>query len=375
MALATVLFLQTSLRVGGAEMVWAKLIERLDRRRFRPILCCLYAPGVLGERLIRAGIPVYHGLAAHRWDPRVLMRLVGLLRKERVDVLYMINQPLAQCWGTLCGKLGGVPVLISAIHSTGKINRARRRLGMNGLTLRFMDRVTALSEAHKTYLVKQERLDPDRIEIVPNGIEAERFTTPAPEADLRKRLGLMDRAPVIGIVAMLRPEKAHEVLLQAAARVLAQVPPARFLIVGDGPQRPRLEALAKTLGIADHVSFLGARDDVPDCLSLFDVAVLSSRPVVETLSVSVLEYMAAGKPVVATRVGSLPDLVEEGRSGFLVEPGDAAAIAERILQLLRDPALAERMGKAGQERVRRHYTVEQMVQQYEALFERLLTCA
>ena len=369
---STVLFLQTSLRIGGAEMVWAKLIERLDRRRFRPVLCCLYAPGVLGERLREAGIPVYHHLAAHRWALGVIPGLVRLLRQEHVELIYMVNQPITQFWGTLCGRLARVPRLMSAIHSTGKISRVRRRLLINRLTFRFVDRVTALSQTHRAYLIKQERIDPAKIELVPNGIDVDRFAKAQASARLREQLGLADGWPVVGIVAMLRPEKAHDVFLQAAARVLTQVPTARFLIVGDGPERPRLEALAKALGIADHVNFLGARGDVPDCLSLFDVAVLSSRPVVETLSVSVLEYMAAGKPVVATRVGSLPDLVEEGRSGFLVEPGDATAIAERILQLLRDPALAERMGKAGQERVRRHYTVEQMVQQYEALFERLL---
>ena len=368
----TVMFLQTSLRIGGAEMMVTQLIERLDRRRFRPMLCCLYEPGVLAANLITADIPVYHSFAAHRWDLRVGLRLLLRLWRERVDVLYIINQPLTQFWGTLCGRLAGVPVLISTIHSTGKVSRIRRRRWVNWFTFRFVDRITALSQTHKTYLVDREGIDPGKLEIISNGIEVERFAANQDVDRLRARLGLGDDEPVVGIVAMLRPEKAHEVFLRSAAQVLAQVPTARFLIVGEGPERPRLEALAKTLGIAARVHFVGARQDVPALVHLFDVAVLSSRPVVETLSVSVLEYLAAGKPVVATRVGSLPELIEDGRTGFLVEPGDWQALAERIVRLLHDRALADRMGQAGQDMVRAQYTIEQTVHQTEACFERLL---
>lgn len=368
----TVVLLETSLRIGGSEMMWAQLIERMDRRRFRPILCCLYAPGVLGERLLHAGIPVYHHLAAHRWDLRVFPRLMRLLRQERVDVLYMINQPMTQFWGTLCGRLARVPGLISSIHSTGKITRIRRRQWINHLTFHVVDRITAVSETHKAYLVNREGIDPDKIEVIPNGIEVDRFATTKVTGSLRTSLAIADGESIVGIVAMLRPEKAHEVFLDAAAHVLEQIPNTHFLIVGDGSERPRLEALAKGLRIDAHVHFLGVRNDVPAVVSLFDVAVLSSNPVVETLSVSVLEYMAARKPVVATRVGSLPDLVEEGKTGFLVEAGDSEALAERILHLLDNPTLAREMGARGRQKVHQRYTVEQMVQQTEALFERLL---
>lgn len=368
----TVLFLTSRLGVGGAEMMWAEIIGRLDRTRFRPVLCCLYEPGLLGSRLQENGITVHSGLVRHRWDLRVFPRLLRLLRRERVELLYMINQPLAQFWGSLCGKMAGTRALATAIHSTGKISRVRRRLWANRLTFAWVDKVTALSEAHKSYLIEREGIDPEKIEIIPNGIEAARFMSPGPREESRKRLGVLNGAPTVGIVAMLRPEKNHKVFLQAARRVLREVPEARFLIVGEGPERPGLESLAKDLGIETQVSFLGVREDIPELLNAMDVAVLSSHPVVETLSVSVLEYMAAGKPVVATRVGSLPELVEEARTGFLVEPGDAEGLAERILRLLKDPGLARYMGTMGRERVVCRYTVDQMVRSTEALFERLL---
>lgn len=370
--MSTVMFLETSLRIGGTETVVGQLIQRLDRRRFRPMLCCLYEPGVLGERLIQAGVPVYHSLAAHRWDLGVGVRLLRLLRREQVDVLFIVNQPLTQFWGTWCGLLARVPVRISAIRSTGKINRVHRRLWINRLTFPWMTRITALSETHRTFLIEREGISPKQLAIIPNGVDLSRFPVDGSAHSLRDALGLSDRGPVVGIVAMLRPEKAHEMFLRTAARVLEQIPSSRFLIVGDGTERSRLESLAETLGIQAQVRFLGARDDVPALVSLFDVAVLSSRPVVETVSNAVLEYMAARKPVVVTRVGSLPELIEEGRTGFLVEPGDWQAMAKRIVQLLQDRSLAKRLGQAAQDRVRQQYTVERMVQQYEALFERLL---
>lgn len=368
----TVMFLETSLRMGGTENVVTQLIERFDPKRIRSVLCCLYNSGVLGERLIKKGFAVHHGLAKHRWDLGLGMRLFRLLRQEKVDVLFIINQPLTQFWGTACAVLAGVPVRITAIRSTGKINRIQRRLWINDFTFPWITRVTALSQMHKSYLVEREHINARKIEIIPNGVDLARFSRNGTPASLRSSLGLPEGSPVVGIVAMLRPEKAHDVFLKAAGEVLREVPKTHFLIVGDGEERPRLEAMAKELAIDSHVHFMGARSDVPRLLSLMDVGVLSSHPVVETLSNAVLEYMAAAKPVVATRVGSLPEQVEEGKTGFLIEAGDSKALAGKIIRLLQDPALAQQMGAAGRKRVEDCFTLEQMVHQTGALFERLL---
>lgn len=365
----TVMFLQTSFRIGGAEMMWVQLIERLDRRRFRPIVSCLYEPGPLGKRLGQAGISVYAHLTAHRWDLRVFLRLARLLRREHVDVLYMSDQPLTQFWGTVCGRLVRVPVLMSMVQSSDRVGRSRRRWWINRLAFPFVDRISAVSETHRTYLCQQERIDPGKIEIIPNAVDVGRFARTEGTAQLRRDLGITEDEPIVGIVATLKIEKAHEVFLQAAASVLQRVPKTRFLIVGDGPQRPTLEALAKRLGLEARVHFVGTREDIPAVVGLFDIGVLSSKT--EALPLSVLEYMAAGKPVVATRVGSIPELIEEGQSGFVVEPGDWRAIAERIIRLLQDPALANRMGRAGREKVM-GYSMEQIVKRTETVFERLL---
>ncbi len=367
-----VMFLETSLRIGGTESVVTQLIERFDPKKVRPVLCCFYEPGILGERLIKKGFKVYHGLAKNRADLGLGLRLFRLLREEKIDVLFIINQPLTQFWGTACAMFAQVPVRITAIRSTGKINRIRRRLWINDFTFPWITRVTALSGMHKSYLVKEEHIDPRKIEIIPNGVDLARFSRNGTPASFKTSLGLPENSPVVGIVAMLRPEKAHDVFLKAAQKVLSKVPEAHFLIVGEGPERPGLEALAKELKIDSQVHMIGARNDVPDLLKLFDIGVLSSNPVVETLSNAVLEYMAAAKPVVATRVGSLPEQVDEGKTGFLVESGNPETLADKMIRLLQDPALAKQMGEAGRKRVEKHFTLEQMVNQTEALFERLL---
>lgn len=368
----TILFLETRLGMGGAEQMWCELIKRLDRTRFRPVVCCLYEPGVLGEELQRSGIPVHSHLASNRWDVGVFFRLSNLLRRERVDLLYTINQPMAQFWGVLCGKAAGVRALVTCIHSTGKISRAGRRLWINRLTFRWTDRILALGQMHKAYLMAEEGIEEGKIEIIPNGIDPDRFSRAGDGRLLKENLGISSNSSVVAIVAMLRPEKNHEVFLGAARRILSEIPETHFLIVGDGPERASLEMRAGDLGLAPHVHFLGLRQDVPALMNLCDVAVLSSKPVVETQSISVLEYMASAKPVVATRVGSLPELIEDGKSGYLVDPGDEEALAERILRLLRNPEKAREMGRFGREKVQTSYTVERMVQMTEALFDRLL---
>ena len=188
---------------------------------------------------------------------------------------------------------------------------------------------------------------------------------------LRQRLRLPERAPVAGIVAALRPEKNHELFLRSAALVREKVAEARFLIVGDGPQRAGLERLARELSLADAVHFLGTRSDVAELLSLMDVLVLTSH--MESNPVSILEAMASEKPVVATRVGSVPETVLDGKTGCLVSAGNARELAARVVELLRNPDLAARMGRTGREQVIAHWSVERMVRGYQDLLAEIYT--
>jgi glycosyltransferase involved in cell wall biosynthesis len=174
---------------------------------------------------------------------------------------------------------------------------------------------------------------------------------------------------VIGTVSVLRPQKALDVLLRASRILVEDFPGLRVLIAGEGDRRFALEDLTAELGLQDTVMFLGVRTDVPDVLAALDVAVNSSD--FEGSPLSLMEYMEAARPVVATRVGGIPDLIDDGEQGLVVEPQDPASFAAAVAQLLRDPERARRMGERGRERRRSEFDIDVMVRRLEALYEEL----
>jgi glycosyltransferase involved in cell wall biosynthesis len=356
------MFVITNMPVGGAETLLVELVRRLDRSRFQPELCCLKHFGPLGEALARE-VPAFTGLLAHKYDLRVLWRLTRLMRRRQIDAVVTVGTGGDKMfWGRLAARLAGVPVICSALHSTGLPDRVELP---NRLLAPITDAFIAVAGSHGRYLVEKEGCAAKKVRVVPNGVDVDKFRArPANEA-LRAELGLACGAPVAGIVAALRPEKNHELFLRSAALIHRELPAARFLVVGDGARRTELESLARGLSLGEAVRFLGSRSDVPDVLSLVNVFVLTSH--MEANPVSILEAMAAGKPVVATRVGSIPESVLDQRTGFLVSPGSAAEVAERVLELFRDPGRAAAMGQAGREHVLAHASVRRMVEGYEEL--------
>ena len=358
-----VMFVITSMPVGGAETLLVELIRRLDRSRFLPELCCLKDLGPLGE-ILALEVPAQHGLLARRTDVSILWRLAGLMRRRRIDAVVTVGAGDKMFWGRLAARLARVPVIASALHSTGWPDRVQLA---NRLLAPITDAFIAVAEPQGRYLAAHEGCTAAKIQVIPNGVDVERFCPRPPDETLQREFGLAADAPVVGIVAALRPEKNHGLFLRAAVRVRRAVPAARFLIVGDGPQRGELEALARSLGIADAACFLGTRDDVPEVLSLIDVLALSSH--IEANPVSILEAMAAGKPVVATRVGSVDKAVQDGRSGYLVSPGGEEELAGRLIELLGDRPRAAAFGRAGRQHVLEHASIARMVAGYEAMLE------
>jgi glycosyltransferase involved in cell wall biosynthesis len=356
-----VMFIITSMQVGGAETLLVELIRRMNRCRFLPELCCMKDRGPLGEMLTRE-IPVHHDLISRKTDVSVLWRLARLLKQRRIDAVVTVGAGDKMFWGRLAARLAGVPVVASALHSTGFPDSVQFA---NRLLAPLTDAFIAVAEPHAQYLAAHEGCTPKKVRVIPNGVDVERFRPGEPSAALRKELDLPEGTPVVGIVAALRPEKNHQLFLRAAARVLAAAPRARFLIIGDGPQREELEALARLLNLSHAVRFLGTRKDVPELLSLIDVLALTSH--VEANPVSILEAMAAGKPVVATRVGSVDRAVQEGRTGYLVTPGNEEELAARLVRLLSSRAEASTMGRLGRQFVVENASIELMVAGYEDL--------
>jgi len=361
-----VMFVLTSMPVGGAETLLVNLVRRLDRTRFQPELCCLKEFGPLGE-VLASEIPAFEGLLANKYDVGVLGRLTRLLRTRRIDAVVTVGTGGDRMfWGRLAAWRAGVPVILSALHSTGLPNRVEFS---NRLLTPLSDGFIGVAKAHGAYLAAAEGCPARKVFIVPNGVDVTAFAPTAPEAGLRGQLGVPEGAPLAMIVAALRPEKNHELFLRAASRVTQQLPEARFLIVGDGPRRSELEELSRSLGIQDRVLFLGTRSDIPRLLAISDVLVLSSH--MEANPVSILEALACGKPVVAPRVGSIPETIEDGMNGYLFPAGDEAQLAARLGHLLECPEQAQRMGAIGRERVVASWSLERMVDGYQDLIDNI----
>lgn len=356
-----VMFLVTSLPVGGAEVLLSELVTRMDPSNFLPEICCLKERGPLGERLA-ADIPVHHDLLTNKYDLRVWPRLVKLLRERRTDAVVTVGAGDKMFWGRLAARRVGVPVILSALHSTGWPDGVGR---LNRALTPITDGFIGVADSHGDFMLEKERFPASKVFVIPNGVDTTRFA-PVPDAgSVREEIGVGAADPVVTIVAALRPEKNHELFLEMAARILPQMPRAKFLIIGDGPRRESLEECAAMLGITESVRFLGTRSDVPRLLSTSDVFTLTSHN--EANPVSILEAMSVGKPVVATNVGSIKEAVAEDVTGYLVKPGDVDALTGRVLELLDDPLRAVEMGANAREVVVENWSVATMVRRYERL--------
>ena len=356
------MFAITSMPVGGAETLLANLVRRMDRAQFAPQLCCLKEVGVLGEELVRE-MPVHCRMLRNKFDVRVLPRLVRLMRRERIDAVVTVGAGDKMFWGRLAAWLAGVPVIASALHSTGWPDGVGR---LNRLLTPITDAFIAVAAQHGQFLVQHERFPPDKVRVIPNGVDTDRFQRcESTRRQLREALSLPTEAPVCGIVAALRPEKNHSLFLKAAAIVHQQLPQAHFLIVGDGPERNRLQSESEQHGLARRVHFLGTRNDIPELLSTLDLFALTSDN--EANPVSILEAMSVQLPVVATDVGSVSETVKHGITGFLTEPGDEVAVAGRWQELLSDVPRAGQLGQAGRDSVVDSWSVQSMVSGYERL--------
>jgi glycosyltransferase involved in cell wall biosynthesis len=336
----------------------------MDRSRFRPEVVCLKELGPLGE-LLAGELPVHSRLLSHKYDLRVFARLRKLMRRPQAHAVVTVGAGDKMFWGRLAARAAGVPVVVSALHSTGWPDGVGR---LNRLLTPWTDAFIGVADAHAEHLKHNEGFPAPKVHTIYNGVDCMRFA-PRDATPVRRELGVDDDAPVIGILAALRPEKNHEMFLAGARLIRIQAPRARFLIIGDGPRRAELESLAREMALDDCVCFLGSRSDVPRVLAACDVVALTSHN--EAAPVSILEALSTGVPVVAAAVGSVKEPVVDGETGRLFPAGDVAAFASRTLELVEDPQARRRMGLEGRRRVRKRWSVEAMVRGYEQLIEQL----
>ena len=351
------------LDIGGTEQQILELVRRIDRKHFEPMVCC-FRHGRKAREIESLGVPVFQVAKHHKLDITILPRLVQLLRRERIDILQTFLWT-ANAWGRAAGRIAGVPVLVAGERNVDIWEQSYKRT-IGRLLARYTDRIVGNSEAVREYLLQRGGLDPADVSTIYNGVNFERFEQPVDPAERRAELGIPENALLAGVVARVEPAKDHETLLRAFGHVKERTADVHLAVVGDGSLRPSLEALAHELGIGDRVHFTGFRTDAAEWIATFDFSVLSSRK--EGLSNTVIESMAAGRPVIATAVGGNPEVIVEGETGYLLPVRQPEAFGEAIATLTSDRERLREMGAAGKKRVHALFSVDQMVENTSRLY-------
>ena len=339
---------------GGTQRQMIELLARLDRRRFRVHPVCFHTAGAWFDRVTRLGEPValfpIHGFRRPA-TARELRAFSQWCREKEIAVLHTCEL-YSNIFGLPGGAMASVPARIGSrrgfVETPGLQTLQRASYAA-------AHRIVANSHAAAERL-RLEGVADHKIVVIPNGIDTTIFS----------RREYSSRPREIAMVACLRDEKRVDVLINAAPKILARYPDAHFLIVGDGTCRESLVALAGQLGLSEKFSFLGHRDDVPTILAQADVFVLPSRS--EAFPNSIIEAMASGLPVVASNVGGIPELVEDGRTGRLVPPGEPEPLADAVIGLLADPNRSADFGRAGRMKIEQNYSFDRMVEQMETLY-------
>lgn len=357
-----------SLGFGGAERTLIDIVTHLDRRRFRVEVACLFRAGELARELEAVDVPVTVLGMSPSVRPDNWLRVAQLVRSINPDIVHA-HLPDA-CWYALpAAWWGRVPARIGHVQNVYRHWPAKLRL-LDGLCMSVAGGVVVCSYAVQQFCEARRGYPLSRIRVIHNSVDLGRFDSLPSRDEARSALGLPTEGPVITAVASLTPQKGHSDLLEAVAKVRTDFPNLLLLLVGRGPLRDALEDMARRLGLAENVHFLGARKDVPAILAASDVAVLSSHW--EGLSLALAEAGAAGLPVVATEVDGIPEIVQHGVTGLLVPPRRPQLLAEALHALLRDPSRRQQMGEAARRWVAERFSVERMVRETESLYVELL---
>lgn len=357
-----VLHVLTDANMGGAGRYLFNLLSGWDYDRFEVLVACPTG-GELERQLGRKGIRVFAlsgGENSLKFEH--IKELMGIISREKIDIVHSH----ASFSGRIAGKLSGCRVVITC-HGLGQGKNGFIQRVITGILSRFFtDSIIAISRAVKISLM-ETGIPADMIKIIYNGIDLSGFNSIEPR--LKREFGLTG-SPVIGIVSRLVPEKGYEYALKAMPIVLKKFPGALMVIVGDGPLRKALEDLCRSLEISGHVAFLGYQDRVEGLTADFDVFLLPS--ISEGLGLSLLEAMALGKPVVATEVGGIPEVVKSGVNGLLVPPGDDRALAEATIKILSSRQMAFSLGQAAKNTVFDKFSAQYMAEKTMEIYDKIL---
>ncbi|MCZ6538907.1 MAG: glycosyltransferase [Chloroflexi bacterium] len=362
-----VLHLITSLEVGGAQHGLLLGLPRFNPDRYEHIVCSLMDRMQMAAQFRQAGIEVRTLGLKRKTDLAVAFRLRALLKQLRPDILhtYLLHSNVL---GRIVGRLVGVPAIISSERTIGQASRWGRLA--TRLTNPLTDAVEANSETVARSIERDLGVSPDKIEVVRSGVDLDAYDGSPRRTEIRSELQLTDDQHLVLYVGRLRSVKGVEYGIRAFALASAQHPNMHLAIAGEGEQLGDLQDLAKELGINEKTTFLGVRNDLPDLLSAADSVLMPS--LTEGFPRIAIEAMAAGKPVIATRVGGTPEAIVDGETGILVPATDIDAMASALAKLVGDSTLQSRLGTAGRQRARQNYSVDNYVARLDGLYRQLL---
>lgn len=368
-----VLHLVLSLETGGTEKLVSDVVRHLDRQAISSYIGCLDRIGTFGEQLQQEGYPFHllHRIPGIDWA--LGQRLGQFVQQEQIDVIHAHQYTpfFYALLGVLYVKFTrfgrAAPKLIVTEHGIPyPFQKKWSHLLLNPLLFWWADEIITIAEYTKRILMTYENYPARRTKVIYNGINLTAFAQPVDVPAKKASLGIPPQANVIGIVARLDPVKNHALLFRAFKTVLATLPNTYLLVIGDGPERQALYAQVESSGLFPHTMFLGNRNDVPELLHILDVLALSSFS--EGMSVTLIEAMGAGIPVVATRVGGNAEVVDDGETGMLVANDHEQEMAQALLSLLGDPEKRHRMGQAGQRKAQTMFSLEKTIAQYTTLY-------
>jgi glycosyltransferase involved in cell wall biosynthesis len=367
-----IFYLITSTNVGGAEKAVLQLIRNLDRQEFKIYVCSVKKPGPFAQVLAAEADGFFSlNLAENGGAAALINFLPGIVLLIRL--LRRISPAILHCFlfranllGRIAGSMARVPVVISSVRviESGSVFRN----AIDRLTAVLTDKYIAVSDAARAYTIKHSKVPPQKIITIYNGIDRRDTNLESPVS--RRDLAVDENDVVLAIIGRLHKQKGHLLLLEALSFILPEAPRTRILFCGAGEEDTHLRGIVANRGLAKHVHFLGLIDNASQILPHIDVLVLPS--LWEGMPHVVLEAMAAGRPVVASRIAGLAELVEDGKTGLLFRSGDPRSLAEALLKLITNPALARTMGDAGREHVMKNFQLKETVRKTVHLYRELL---
>lgn len=373
-----VLHIHTLPVISGSGLNTFLTMSKMDLNRYAPELAC--APGGRLVELVESkGFRVrpinnfVRPISLLR-DISAFFELVSLIKKEKYDIVHTHNSK-AGIIGRLAAKMAGVPVIIHTVHGFAfhpyeKFWRRKIFVFLERLSSRWCDAMIAISDALIDWAIKEKICNKNKLFRIYSGIETDKFSCKVDIKAIRAEFGIKDEESVVGEVAKLWRGKGQEVLINAVPEILKSIPNLKVMFVGEGELEKELKNIAENLNITDKIIFAGFRTDMPEVNSIMDIACLPS--LWEGMGRSILEAMACGKPVVASKVGGIVDLVKDGINGILVPPGDSKELASAIIKLLKDKELRLMMGEQARKTIDERFSAKKMVSDIESVYAGLL---